>query len=213
MPQPAFVLVLAASVVAWLPLVLAGQTPAAISTVAMPDQRSEMLAGADLAVNASGAMQETSAPFFNPLCDGPTGLWAQTVSAGATSRLSEVELLLLRRSPDITSPVEIEIRALDDTGALTETALGHGSTSGVIPFHRSQASWLTVPLDTPIQLLVRQKVAIFPTSTPSASGACYEWVSSGLDLYAAGSLAVTYDLGESFVFERGKDAAFRTWTR
>jgi len=70
-----------------------------------------------------------------------------------------------------------------------------------------------VSLDAPIELLAGQKVAIFPTAAPSESGACYEWPSSGLDLYSGGSLAISYDLGASFVGKGGPDAAFRTWMR
>ena len=199
--QLPFVLVLVASIVAWLPLVLAGQTPAAAATTPVPDQRVELLVGGDLASDASGGIQQTGAPYFNALCDTDTGLWAQTITAGMTARLSEVELLLLRRSPDITAPVEVEIRAVDDAGNVTETVLGHGSTTATILAHRSQPGWLLVPLDAPVPLLRGQKVAIFPTSAPSASGACYEWPSSGLDLYSGGALAVTHDFGASFGLE------------
>jgi hypothetical protein len=122
-----------------------------------------------------------------------------------TARLSEVELLL-RRSPDITSPIAVEIRAVDGGGHPSETVLGRGVTEVTIPFHRAEPGWLTGPLDAPVQLMRGQKVAIFPTSSPSASGACYEWPSSGLDQYSGGSLAVSYDLGATFALSGGKDA-------
>ena len=211
--QLPFVFVLSASIVAWLPLVVATQTPAVAATTPVPDQRSEFLIGADLASDGSGSIQQMNAPAFTPLCDSDAGLWAQTITVGMTARLSEVELQVLRRSSDIAAPVEVEIRAIDDAGNLTQTVLGHGSTLATVPAHRSQPGWLMVPLDAPVSLLTGQKVAIFPTSSPSASGACYEWTSAGLDLYPNGSLAVTYDLGQSFDVEGGKDAAFRTWMR
>jgi len=212
-PRPPFFLVLTASVVAWLPLVASTQTPAAAAKTPVPDQRSEFLIGADLASDSGGSIRQMNAPHFNALCDSETGLWAQTLTAGGTVRLSEVELLLLRRSPDIVAPVHVEIRAVDDAGQPTQTMLGRGSTQATIPTHRAQPGWLTVPLDAPVQLLRGQKVAIFPTSAPSVGGACYEWASSGLDIYASGAIAVSYDLGASFALEGGKDAAFRTWTR
>jgi hypothetical protein len=102
---------------------------------------------------------------------------------------------------------------VDDAGQVTGSVLGRGSSTSAIPVHRAEPGWLIVPLDAPILLLAGQKVAIFPTSAPSASGACYEWPSSGLDQYPGGALAVSYDLGASFAFEGGKDAAFRTWVR
>ena len=43
------VIALTASMVAWMPLVLATQTPAVAATTPVPDQRSEFLIGADLA--------------------------------------------------------------------------------------------------------------------------------------------------------------------
>jgi hypothetical protein len=212
-PRLPFVLVLAASIVAWLPLVVATQTTAVAAKTPVPDQGSEFLIGADLASDSGGSIQQMNAPHFNALCDSDTGLWAQTVTAGSTVRLSEVELLLLRRAPDIVAPVHVEIRAVDAAGRPAPTVLGRGSTQATIPAHRSQPGWLAVPLDAPVQLLRGQKVAILPTSSPSAGGACYEWVSSGLDVYPGGAIAVSYDLGGTFAVEGGKDAAFRTWTR
>ena len=212
-PRPPFFLVLTASVVAWLPLVASTQTPAAAAKTPVPDQRSEFLIGADLASDSGGSIRQMNAPHFNALCDSETGLWAQTLTAGGTVRLSEVELLLLRRASDVDAPVHVEIRAVDNVGQPTQTVLGRGFTQATIPTHRAQPGWLTVPLDTPVQLLRGQKVAIFPTSAPSAGGDCYEWASSGLDIYASGTIAVSYDLGASFALEGGKDAAFRTWTR
>jgi len=212
-PRLPFVLVLAASIVAWLPLVAATQTPAVAAKTPVPDQRSEFLIGADLAADSSGSIQQMNAPHFNALCDSETGLWAQTLTVGGTVRLSEVELLLLRRASDIVAPVHVEIRAVDDAGTPTQATLGRGSTEATIPVHRAQPGWLTVPLDAPVQLVRGQKVAIVPTSSPSVGGACYEWVSSGLDVYASGAIAVSYDLGATFALEGCKDAAFRTWTR
>lgn len=206
-------LVLVASIVAWLPLVLAGETPAAAATTPVPDQRSEMQISTDVAGDARLAPQQMSAPFFMPLCKNERGRWAQTFTAGMTARLSEIELRLLRRSPSINAPVEVEIRAVDEAGLPTATILAHGSTAMLIPSHWSESGWLTVPLDQPIMLRSGQKVAIFPTAEPSASGACYEWVSSGLDLYAGGAIATTHDGGVSFVPEGGMDVAFRTWMR
>lgn len=206
-------LVLVASILAWLPLVLAGQTPAAVAATPIPDQRSEAQLSGDLVEDGSGRIQQLSAPSFNALCDNGQGLWAQTLTAGLTANLSEVELLLLRRSPEIVAAVQVEIRAVDDRGLPTDTVLGRGATAATIPVHWSQPGWLTVSLDAPVQLPRGQKVAIFPTSTASNSGACYEWVSSGLDLYVGGSLTVTDDAGESFVLAGSKDAAFRTWVR
>ena len=211
--QLPLVLVLAASIAAWLPLVMAGNTPAVAATTPVPDQQVMLQIGADLAANSSGGIQEQSAPFFMALCDNEQGRWAQTFRAGLTAQMTQVDLLLLRRSADIAAPVEVEIRAVDSTGRPTETVLAHGSTIATIPADRAQPGWLTVPLDTPLPLLAGQHVAIFPSSTASASGACYEWPSAGLDQYTGGSLAVTHDLGETFALEGGQDAAFRTWVR
>jgi hypothetical protein len=213
MPHLTLVLALVASIVAWLPLVVASQTPAAAATIPTLDQRAEFQIGSDIASDSQSGPVQQSAPYFNALCDTDTGLWAQTVTAGMTARLSEVELLLLRRSPDILAPVDVEIRTVDDSGHPTQSVLGRGSTQATIPAHRFQPGWLTVRLDAPVQLMRGQKVTIFPTSEPSASGACYEWPSAGLDTYAGGAIAVSYDLGASFALEGGKDAAFRTWTR
>jgi hypothetical protein len=204
---------LVASVVVWLPLVAASQTPVAVARTPVPDQRVEIQIGEDVANDAFSGPLQQSAPFFNALCDSETGLWAQTVTAGTTARLSEVELLLLRRSPEILAPVQVEIRAVDDGGQPTQSILGRGSTQATIPSHRSRPGWLTVPLDAPVLLLAGQQVAIFPGSGPSASGACYEWISGGLDVYAGGAVAVSYDLGATFAHAGGKDAAFRTLTR
>jgi hypothetical protein len=209
----AFVLMLVASVVVWLPLVAASQTPVAVARTPVPDQRVEIQIGEDVANDGRSGPLQQSAPFFNALCDSETGLWAQTVTAGMTARLSEVELLLLRRSADILAPVHVEIRAVDDAGQPMQAILGRGSTQATIPFHRSRPGWLLVPLDAPVQILVGQKVAIFPTSAPSTGGACYEWLSGGLDVYGGGAVAVSYDLGATFAHAGGKDAAFRTWTR
>jgi len=211
--QLPIVLVIAASIAAWLPLVMAGQTPAIAATTPVPDQQSMLQVGADLASNGSGGIQDQSAPFFMPLCETDQGRWAQTLRAGLTAQLSQVDLLLLRRSPDITAPVEVQIRAVDSAGRPTETVLAHGSTTATIPVDRAQPGWLSVSLDAPLPLLAGQHVAIFPTSEPSASGACYEWPSAGLDQYTGGSLSLTHDLGATFALEGGKDAAFRTWVR
>ena len=213
MPNLTLVLALIASIVAWLPLVLAGQTPAVAATTPVPDQRAEFQIGNDVASDGQSGPTQLSAPHFTPLCDSDVGLWAQTITAGMTSRLSEVELLLLRRAPDIDAPVRVEIRAVDAAGRPTEAMLGQGVTKATIPVHRAEPGWLTVPLDAPLQLLRGQKVAIFPTSSPSAGGACYEWISSGLDTYAGGSLAMSFDRGATFTPDNGKDAAFRTWSR
>ena len=202
-----------ASVVVWLPLVVAGRAPVAASLPPVPDQRAEIQIGEDVAADARSGPVQQGAPFFNALCDSEVGLWAQTVTAGRTALLAEVELLLLRRSADIAAPVQVEIRAVDDHARPTQSVLGRGSAPATIPFHRSRPGWLAVPLDAPVQLVTGQKVAIFPTSAPSPSGACYEWPSSGLDVYPGGAVAVSFDLGASFVVESGKDAAFRTWTR
>jgi hypothetical protein len=212
-PNLTLVLALIVSIIAWLPLVLAGQTPAVAATTPVPDQRAEIQIGTDAAGDSRSGPTQLSAPHFTPLCDSKVGLWAQTVTAGMTARLSEVQLLLLRRVPDIEAPVHVEIRAVDAASLPTETVLGHGSTQSTIPVHRAEPGWLTVPLDAPVQLLRGQKVGIFPTSSPSASGACYEWVSGGLDTYFGGSLAASFDGGATFALENGKDAAFRTWTR
>jgi hypothetical protein len=210
-------IVLVAGIVSWLPLVLAGETRAVAATTPVPDQRTELTIGADganeLAADGQSGLIQLSAPFFRSLCAGTDGQWAQTVSAGLTAQLVEVELLLLRRTPDVEAPVRAEVRAVDDAGLPTETVLGHGSTGAGIAVHRSKPGWLTVALDAPVQVLRGQKVAIFPTSTVSPSGACYEWVSAGLDQYTGGSLAVTDDAGASFTSELGKDAAFRTLVR
>jgi len=145
-----------------------------------------LLVGGDPASDGSGPIQQANAPSFNALCDSDTGLWSQTITIGMTARLSEIDLQLLRRSPDIVAPVDVEIQAVDDAGNVTQTVVGHGSTPGMILAHRSQPGCLTVPLDAPISLLAGQKVAISPTSAPSASGACYEWPFPGLDVYAGG---------------------------
>jgi hypothetical protein len=206
-------LTLVVSVAVWLPLVAASQTPVAIARTPVPDQQVEVQIGEDVAADAYSGPVQLSAPFFNALCDSETGLWAQTLTAGATVRLADVDLLLLRRSADVEAPVSVEIRAVDDAGQLTPSVLGRGATQATIPVHRAQPAWLTVSLDAPVQLLRGQKVAIFPTSSPSASGACYEWVSGGLDVYSGGAVATSYDLGATFAVEGGRDAAFRTWTR
>jgi hypothetical protein len=213
MPNLALVLALIASIIAWLPLVLAGQTPAVAATTPVPDQRAEIQIGNDIAGDSRSGPMQQSAPHFNPLCDSDVGLWAQTITTGMTARLSEVELLLLRRAPDIDAPVRVEIRAVDAAGHPTETVLGQGVTQSTIPVYRAEPGWLPVPLDAPVQLLRGQKVAIFPTSSPSAGGGCYEWTSSGLDTYSGGSLAMSFDRGATFTPENGKDAAFRTWSR
>ena len=211
--QLALVATVLASVVIWLPLVAASQAPVAAAKTPVPDQRAEIQIGEDVAGDARSGPVQQGAPFFNALCESETGLWAQTVTAGKTALLSEVELLLLRRSADIWAPVQVEVRAVDEDARPTQSVLGRGSTAATVPFHRSQPGWLLVPLEAPVQLVIGQKVAIFPTSAPSPSGACYEWPSSGLDQYPGGALAVSFDLGVSFIVEGGKDAAFRTWTR
>jgi hypothetical protein len=206
-------LVLIASIAAWLPLVLAGQTAAVAATIPTPDQRVEPQFSADLAADGSSGPLDQQAPHFNALCESETGLWAQTLTVGMTSRLSEVELLLLRRSPDIHSPVEVEVREVDDAGRPSETVLARGMTEATIPFHRAAPGWLTIRLEEPVLLLRGQKVAIFPTSRLSDSGTCYEWTSAGLDTYGGGAIAVTFDAGATFALEGGQDAGFRTWTR
>ena len=211
--QLPIVLVIAASIAAWLPLVMAGQTPAIAATTPVPDQQTLLQIGADLAANGSGGIQDQSAPLFMPLCDTDRGRWAQTLRAGLTAQLSQVDLLLLRRSPDITAPVEVQIRAVESTGRPTETVLAHGSTAATIPADRAQPGWLSVPLDAPLPLLRRPACRDLPRLQPPASGACYEWPSAGLDQYTGGSLSLTRDLGATFALEGGKDAAFRTWMR
>jgi hypothetical protein len=211
--QLPLLLVLVAGIAAWLPLVMAGRTPAIAATTPVPDQQVMLQIGNDLGASAGGSVFEQSAPFFMPLCDNEQGRWAQTMRAGLTARLVQVDLLLLRRSADVAAPVEIEIRAVDSTGRPTETVLAHGATAATIPVDRARPGWLTIPLDAPLRLLAGQPVAIFPSSTASASGACYEWPSAGRDQYTGGSLALTHDLGETFVLEGGQDAGFRTWVR
>ena len=56
--QITFALVLAASIVAWLPLVIASQTPPSPLTTPVPDQRAELLIGADLASDSSASIQQ-----------------------------------------------------------------------------------------------------------------------------------------------------------
>jgi hypothetical protein len=214
MPSFTLVLALAASLVAWLPLVIASQTPASAESTPVLDQRAEVQIGDDLASDGNGVVRQTSAPHFNALCSTDTGLWSQTITAGMTGQLVMIELLLLRRSPDITSTVDVELRRVDETGHPVETLLGRGSATTAIASHRSAPSWLTVPLDAPVLLRAGQKVAVLPVSTPSPSGACYEWISAGLDQYRGGAVAVTRNLGTTFFFdESGKDAAVRTWMR
>ena len=206
-----YLLTLAAGTFVWLPLVAAGGTTASAAATPVVDQRSEALISADLASDGSGTIQQLQAPHFNALCGTGAGRWAQTMTASLTAQLSDVELLLLRRSSDIESPVQIEIRSVDAAGLPTDTVLGRGSTTATIPYHRSEPGWLRVALDVPVRLLIGQKAAIFPTAMPSATGACYEWVSPGLDVYSGGSLAETTELGAGFRLARGRDAAFRTW--
>src|SRR4051812_13704619 len=98
-PQLPFVLVIVASVAAWLPLLSASQTPAVAATTPVPDQHADLMPfGGDIAADARSVPQQMVAPSFAALCDSQSGLWAQTITAGLTARLSEVELQLLRRS-------------------------------------------------------------------------------------------------------------------
>jgi hypothetical protein len=210
-PYLSYILVIAAGVVAWLPLVAAGGTMASVAATPVVDQRSEVLLSTDLASDGSGTIQQLQAPHFNAICGAATGRWAQTITASLTGTLAQVDLLLLRRSADIASPVQVEIFSVDAAGLPTTTMLGRGATTATIPVHRSEADWLRVSLDVPVPLLIGEKAAIFPTAMHSATGNCYEWVSSGLDVYSGGSLAETTELGAGFRLARGRDAAFRTW--
>lgn len=206
-------LALVGGTLAAFPLLLAGETPVSADATPVIDQRSEVHIASDVAADARTAAFEQSTPFFNALCGSGSGLWAQTMAAGRAGQLTSVELLLLRRSSDIAAPIAVEIRAVDGTGRPTEAVLGRGVTTDAIPAHRATPSWTRVPLDAPIQLKAGQKVAIFPTSSTAPSGACYEWVSGGLDRYASGTLAVTFDGGITFIVEGGSDAGFRAWLR
>jgi hypothetical protein len=207
------VLALTAGVVVWFPLVVASQTPVSAESPPVVDQRAEAQIGPDVAGDDQRSPMQQSAPFFNALCATDTGLWAQTILAGMTGHLVAVDLSILRRSPDITAPVVVEIRTVDDAGYPTDVVLGRGSATTTIASHRSTPSWLSVPLDVPIQLRRSQRVAIFPTSTPSASGACYEWISGGLNQYSGGAIGITHDFGTTFAIESAKDATIRTWMR
>jgi hypothetical protein len=74
--QLTLALALVASIVVWLPLVIASQTPAMAAATPLPDQRSEILISADMAADGQSGPQEQSAPHFNALCDSDTGPWA-----------------------------------------------------------------------------------------------------------------------------------------
>jgi hypothetical protein len=103
----------------------------------VPNQRVEFLVNTDLAADSRGSVRQISSQSFTLICDIDRGLWVQKLTSGMTARLSEVEIQLLRRSADISAPVEIEIRSVGDASRPTQTVLGQGSTAATIPADRT----------------------------------------------------------------------------
>lgn len=202
-----------AGLLAWVPLVAASQIPVTADKLAALDQATDLHRGPPIVGDHRFEPREQRVPTFNALCASGTGRWAQTITAGRTGQLASIDLLLLRRYAEISGPVEIDVRAVDDDGHVTSRQLAHGSSTDVIPYHRSTPAWLSTPLDDPLLLHKGQRVAFFPTATAAATDACYEWLSGGFDQYWGGSTVVTDDGGRSFSPGIGQDAIFRTWLR
>ena len=120
--------------------ILGSHTAAIAAGSGVVDQGTQMVLGDDITIDERGVLQEMKAPSFNSLCNAEHELWAQTLTVGMTGSLYSVELMLLRRFPDVVSPVQVEIRSVDAAGLPTTTVLGRGTTTTVIPFHASVVS-------------------------------------------------------------------------